>query len=166
MEDIGEKGVANLIFLGFRNGKRAISNVGFFGDSRPWMLFLKLSRIVGVSRSALPKTIMQLTKNAGLEDDSAFQSGDFLWFPCFFVRGLYVSTVEKFHRGGGATVKHLKIFRLIYNSALETTALPPMRKPEMEGWRDHHHGLFTFCVKHTKWFLKHQKMLMCEYLWK
>lgn len=101
MEDIGEKGVANLIFLGFRNGKRAISNVGFFGDSRPWMLFLKLSRIVGVSRSALPKTIMQLTKNAGLEDDSAFQSGDFLWFPCFFVRGLYVSTVEKFHRGGG-----------------------------------------------------------------
>jgi len=32
-------------------GKRAISNLGFFGDSRPWTLFLKLSRIVGVSRN-------------------------------------------------------------------------------------------------------------------
>ena len=46
----------------------------------------------------------------------------------------------KISPGGGGTVKHLKIFRLIYHSALETTALPPMRKPEMEAWRDHLHG--------------------------
>lgn len=52
----------------------------------------------------------------------------------FFVGGLPVSTVEKCHPGGSVTVRHLKFSGYIH-SALETTALPPMRKPEMEGWR-------------------------------
>ena len=76
-------------FWALEMAQRAISNVGFFGDSRPWMLFLKLSRIVGVSRSALPKTIMQLAKNAGLEDDSKLSKvGIFYDFPCFVFGGV------------------------------------------------------------------------------
>lgn len=114
--------------------QRAISNVGFFGDSRPWMLFLKLSRIVGVSRSAIPKTIMQVQAWKMILGISMISM--------FFVRGLYVST-GTFHRGGN--VKHLKFSGYI-GYALETTALPPMRKPEMEGWRSSS-WLFTFCVK-------------------
>lgn len=123
--------------------------------------FPESSEYLGIT---LPKTIMQVTKNAGLEDDSKLSKvGIFYDFPCFFL--FFCSGVIRINgwniSPGGATVKHLKIFRLIYNSALETTALPPMRKPEMEGWRDHHHGLFTFCVKHTKWFLKHQGKCLC-----
>ena len=60
--------------------------------------FPESSEYLGIT---LPKTIMQVTKNAGLEDDSKLSKvGIFYDFPCFFVRGLYVSTVETFHRGG------------------------------------------------------------------
>ena len=80
--------------------------------------------------------------------------------------GFPVSTVEKFHPGG-STVKHMKIFRLTYHSALETTALPPMRKPEMEGWRFIIMAEPRFGVKAVNIrFLKHQKMLISGSSWK
>ena len=66
----------------------------------PGRFFLKLSRIVGVSRSALPKTIMQLTKNAGLEDDFPFQSGISYDFHSFLFGGSPYQPLKNFTRGG------------------------------------------------------------------